>query len=278
MKAVIVAPEFDYVTKHSSAWCDKIAPLFEEKVYLTDRPITRAEVEEALEQNPEAIFIFYNHGSEDALWGSRIESVVDLLNAGLLSGREVYTLACLSAKYLGREARRRKCRAYWGYEEEFTFTLDALDEFKASTNEGIKLRLKGLSWKECLKKTKQLMTTLANKLMAEGKLLASTCMEHNRDCLRCWNAETPPPICPLRALAVRLFGVVGYRIPRKYGIALLLFGGGLVGFIHDRICEWATLGYQLHGMDAGVVAIVLAFIIVSFDFVRWLRGGSFHLS
>jgi len=184
MKAVIVAPKFDPATKHSSAWCDEVANLVEEKVYLTDRPITRAEVEEALEQNPEAIFIFYNHGSEDALWGSRIESVEDLLNAGLLSGREVYTLACLSAKHLGREAHRRNCRAYWGYEREFSFTLDALEDFKASANKGIKLRLEGLSWRACLEKTKEFMTELADKLLAEGKLLASTCMENNRNCLR----------------------------------------------------------------------------------------------
>jgi len=271
MKAVIVAPEFDFVTKQSSAWCEEVADLFEEKVYLTGRAISRVEVEEALRKNPKAIFIFYDHGSEDVLWGSRTEKVVDLFNTDLLAGREVYTLACLSAKLLGRKAHRRKCRAYWGYEEEFTFTLDALEEFRASANEGIKLRLKGLGWKKCLKKTKQLMTELANKLMAQGRILASICMESNSNCLRCWDTETPP--LSLKDLFVRFLG----RLPRLAGLGIILFIAGWGITLHAVANElYLKGGYteilKPQGEWIGLALSLLGFILLTRKLFEWLTG------
>ncbi|GAJ16312.1 unnamed protein product, partial [marine sediment metagenome] len=56
-----------------------------------------------------------------------------LKNCDRLAGREVFTLACLSAKDLG-PAVWRQGGTYWGYGDVFSFTTDGLAEFQSAAN------------------------------------------------------------------------------------------------------------------------------------------------
>ncbi|MEM1540701.1 MAG: hypothetical protein QXJ07_04890 [Candidatus Bathyarchaeia archaeon] len=214
--AVLVAPSFDDASRYSYEWSREIRQKLEEKGFnvidISGREVSRKEVEEALKQNPNALFVFYNHGSRDCLWGSRTEKVVNLGNVKLLSNREVYTLACLSAEKLGVEAYKNNCLAYWGYIREFAFSTEAIEYFKMFANYGLILRLEGKSWDECLKLAKELAKKLASKLAEEGKYFSAVLMSEDAEALVCYNAEMPKTKCPFRKVAVKLLGKKGWHL------------------------------------------------------------------
>ncbi|MEM2281438.1 MAG: hypothetical protein QXZ68_05560 [Candidatus Bathyarchaeia archaeon] len=209
--AVLVAPSFDEASRYSYEWSREIVNHLQAKGFkvtdLSGRTVSRNEVEEALKQNPGAFLIFYNHGSEDCLWGSRTEKVVDLENVWMLSGREVYTCACLSAKKLGVKAYAEDCTAYWGYTDVFAFTTEALEEFKQFANIGIIIRIEGKSWLEAYEQAKALAEKLAEKLVSEGKYFSAVLIRRDAEILACYTEEHPPETkCLLRRIAVNLFG------------------------------------------------------------------------
>jgi hypothetical protein len=196
-EALVVAPKFDDATVYSYNWSREVVDELRAHGYtVTDiggRPVRRSEVEEQLRRLPSALYIHYNHGSEDAHWGTATEAVVDLQNVDLLSGREVYCMNCESAKVLGAEAVKRGCLVYWGYTDVFAFTSDAPAEFKQFANAGIKHRLSGLSWKEALERVKKLGEELREKLFSEGKFVAASAMQHDTDVLVCYQKGDEPP-------------------------------------------------------------------------------------
>lgn len=216
-EAILVAPRFDEATKFSYEWSREVKAWLEEKNYTVydvgGRRVTRAEVEKLLREHPNILYIHYDHGSEDAHWGSESEKLVDLNNVELLSGRPTYTMNCLSAKKLGVRAHKEGALAYHGEVESFAFSTEALDEFKEFANAGIKARLKGSTWMECLAFAKDLAKKLADKLIAAGKFIAATLMTGNGNALRCYTAENPPDPeeepCWMRRLCMVLFRVMG---------------------------------------------------------------------
>ena len=276
--AILIAPNFDEPTSYTFNWSRELVSLLQEKGYnvidIGNKEVSRSEVEYYLNLFPNVLCIHYNHGNEDCWYGSFTEKIVDLDNAQLLSHREVYCLNCLSAKKLGVEAYKLGAIAYWGYVETFTFTTDAIEEFKEFANSGIKFRLEGHSWEESLQMSKNLAKQLSEKLIKEGKFIASIVLEQDANALRCYTEKNPPQEtkCLLRKIALKLFGFkFGWKISRKIAISLLLFGIGLGLFIHDRILEWGVLGSRIHGLDIGFILTCVAYIILTFDFVKWLK-------
>ncbi|MEM2830969.1 MAG: hypothetical protein QXZ14_12000 [Candidatus Jordarchaeales archaeon] len=278
--AILIAPVFDDVTAYSYDWSREVEKLLLENGYnvlsLSGRPLRRDEVEEALKSRPNAIIIFYDHGREDSLLASQTENAIDTKNAHLLRGRECYTLACSSASGLGVEAYRNGCLAYWGYTREFGFTTDSLEEFRQFANSGIKLRIKEkLSWRQCLEETKKLAKQLIGKLLSTGRIIAAIIMQQDADALVCYTPDNPPTTkCFLRKIALKIFGLkLGWRISRKHAVALLLMGGGLGTYIHDRIVESAVLGSRIHGIDIGFMLITVSWLILSMEIIRWLKNA-----
>ncbi|MEM1589683.1 MAG: hypothetical protein QW175_04645 [Candidatus Bathyarchaeia archaeon] len=267
MRAILVAPKFDDATSYSYEWSREVKQLLQERGYdvvdIGGKPLSRGEVEEALKKNPNALFIFYNHGNMDCLWASNEEKAVDLKNVELFSNREVFTMACLSASKLGVEAYRKNCKAYWGYRVVFAFTTDAIEEFNEFANCGIKFRLDGKEWSECLKLAKELAEQLAKKLTKEGKCFSAVFMKENAEGLVCYDAHPPEPRCPLRKLAVKLFGEkIGWRLSRRHAVSFFLFGFGLGIVIHDFFVECADpLRLPPHGFWYGVMFILVAFVM-----------------
>ncbi|GAH32832.1 unnamed protein product, partial [marine sediment metagenome] len=185
---------------------------------LEGRVIRRAEVESELEANPGSLFLHYDHGSEDALWGSLTEAVIDLNNVELLAGREVYCMNCSSAKTLGREAHKKGVKAYWGYTEPFAFTTDALPEFKQFANAGLGYRLAGNTWAKCVELVKILAETISERLIEAGKYIAAVIMTKNADILVCYTetSEPEPEPCLVSRFIAYFFGYKTLMTLRRF--------------------------------------------------------------
>ncbi|RLE67013.1 MAG: hypothetical protein DRJ38_00135 [Thermoprotei archaeon] len=214
MRIQVVAPEFDVVTSYSVRWAEEAIEKLREKYVvraMTGRPYTRQEVERVFERAFE-MFVFYDHGNEDALYGDENEKVIDLDNVELLRDKIVYTMACLSAKKLGVEAWRRGCRVYWGYYEPFCFTLAEEHYFKRFANYGLMLLADGVPPAEAKRRTLQLGQQLIEELQKRGRYIAAAVLKQDMEALRCYNGEIPPSTCPFRRLALLLFGRHGWHL------------------------------------------------------------------
>jgi hypothetical protein len=275
---IVVRPRFDTATEYSYEWCQQIIDHLKEKglpyIELAERDAVRKKVEEALTQNPNAMLIHYDHGDQDRLIGNDGRPVVDLQNVSLLSSRQAYNMNCLSAKILGVEAHNKKCTAYWGYTQVFSFTTDALDTFKTFANCGFFLYMETRSWKEALSKAKELGKQLVNKLIQEGKIIASSCMSADVDALVCWNTETPTIPCRFRALAVKLFGALGWKLTRKHALSLLLFAVGFGISLHDfahQVWELKGTPLSLEGGYIGFILMLIGFLGVTWETINWMK-------
>ena len=277
--AILVAPKFDEATTYSYEWSRDVKKILEEKGYavidLSGRTVSREEVEQALKQNPNTIYIHYDHGNVDCHYGSETVKVVDKKNVILLSGREVYCVNCLSARELGVEAYKNGAIAYWGYAEVFVFSSDALGEFKEFANAGLKFRLEGHSWEECLKLVKELAEKLCQKLVEAGKYIASVLLKQDSEALRCYTPNNPPTEtkCLLRKVCIKLFGPkLGWKISRRHALTFIFFWCGWGLAVHDFFAECSNpLRFPPHGFWYGIVLLTLSFFLATYDYVKWLK-------
>jgi len=202
--SLLVAPLFDDVTIYSL----QLAKSIEADERLEGRPILRKEYEAAVKDKQ--LLIFYDHGSEDTLWGTENQGILDLDNAET-APKEVYTMACLAGKSLG-VALWRLGSVFWGYSDVFTFTTDSLKEFGEFAKNGLVKRREGASWTDALKHTKTLGETLAAQLVEQGKYIASSALLSDVYALVCYNGEAPGSQCTWRKLALKLFGRRGWNL------------------------------------------------------------------
>lgn len=210
---LLAAPKFDEATLYSHLWSLRLATelgLTELDKVLLEDDATRKNFEREIPNHN--LFVFYDHGDEDSLvaQGGQ-ENMLDLENVGLVADKEVYTLACLSAKRLGVEAWR-KGAVFWGYTDVFGFTTSDEEIFCEAQNAGLILKRKeGLYWPTALERAKEKFNELIDKTEDPW---AKTWLRHNRDCLVCYNGEAPKSSCFWRNLAIRLFGPsIGWKIP-----------------------------------------------------------------
>jgi len=196
LKAILVRPRFDSATEHTFAFAEDILSQCRvagiDVVELAEGNATKKRVEEELKKGTD-LFIFYDHGSEDALIGQDEKPVIDLSNVAAISDKEVYTLACLSAKELGAAVWRQGGK-FWGYTEVVGFTTDALDEFKQAFNCGFcYLFIDGLEHTAALDLAKETFDQLSLDLMSKGKIMAAIFMRQNKEKLVSYNQEGPGP-------------------------------------------------------------------------------------
>jgi len=215
---IVIRPRFDETTEISHAFCNCMLEHLKTQskffLELSQYDAVKKKVEESLTQNPSAKVIFFNHGNTEALIGNDGQPVIDKQNVQLLAHREyIITLACEWGADCGVEAWRQGCLAVVCYVDVVAFTTDALPEFERAFTASFFLREQNLDWKQILTEVKDLMTMLSDDLAGAGKFMASACMARDRDILRIYNGETPSPACPFRALAVKLLGRLGWKIP-----------------------------------------------------------------
>lgn len=195
MANLLVRPRFDSATEYSFAFAQEILDWCQQaNIPILDLPAAeaiRAKVEAAISAEDPPIFVFYDHGNETSLIGNDQTPIVDLGNCRLLAGREVYTLACLSAKELGKVCYDLGTK-FWGYVETVGFTSDAIPAFQESFNCGFRYRfLEGNSPKDTLELAKDTFTNLAYTLTNQGNIFAAAIMTANRDALRYYDGEKP---------------------------------------------------------------------------------------
>jgi len=276
----MIRPVFDSVTEITFEEAQDVLNYFKDKgveyIDLAKNDAAKEKVEEVLSENPDAGVLHYDHGNETSWIGADEKAVVDQKNVGLLAGRQCYANNCSSAKKLGVDAWKLNA-TYWGYKNVFVFTTDSLEEFKEFVNNGIKRRVDGFSWKECLIKTKELANKLIDQLIAAGKGLAASCLAWDRDILVCYNAEPPTSDCLFRRVAIRVFGHgVGWKMTRTFpfSIALFCLGFGIaLGKLTHLFWEIGGLEevFSLQGDYVGYGLMFVGFLLAYYQIWSLLK-------
>lgn len=194
MKAILIRPSFDDATNYTLSFAEEILEWCRQAkidvVELAKGEAVRERVEEQLRKGAD-VFIFYDHGDEDALIGQDERPVIDLSNCHWLADKETYTLACLSARKLGAEIWRQGGK-YWGYTEVVGFTTDALKEFKESFNCGFMyIFIEGTPHEDAFDKARETFDRLASELVSQGKIMAAIYMRKNRESLVAYDGHGP---------------------------------------------------------------------------------------
>lgn len=212
MKAILVRPRFDGASEYSFTFAAEILQWCEQAniniIEVAEEDAIKARIARELVKGVE-LFIFYDHGSEDALIGQDEKAMIDLENSYLLANKEVYTLACSSAKNLGRDIWNRGGK-FWGYADVVGFTTDALPAFQEAFNCGFRYRfIDGNTHEDSLNKAKETFNDLAFMLVDAGKTFAAICMRQNRDNLVYYNGNKPEEkegcLLTLLKLPIRIF-------------------------------------------------------------------------
>lgn len=274
---IVCAPRFDEVTEFCFDESRSLIKFAEAEgvkiVDLPDEQAIRENVEKAIAEHPDALIYHTDHGSPDKAWGDDNRPVLDLKNVGLLSMREAYMNNCSSAKELGVKAYQEGCQAYWGSVDVVSFTTDAWEDFKEAFLHGLKLRIQGFTWTECLKKTREKLNELIDKLLTEGKILAAACMRSFRDTLVCYTPETPPEEsqCPVRQAAINRFGPkIGWRLSRSLPFSLAFFALGMfmLGVLgHDFAHQVWELKGTVFSLEGGYIGLLGAAICFPLSFL-----------
>jgi len=145
MKALFVAPSFDQASEVSFKWYrDALREIRQKSSWsieaLPKEMVTRENFERKIADVD--IFAYWDHGNYDKLADQNKDNLVDCNNSHLLSGKEVFTLACMSSKKLGRDAVDKGAKLYQGYREPFVFALPPFDKiFEIPANSGIIARV-----------------------------------------------------------------------------------------------------------------------------------------
>jgi len=236
LKALAIYPVFDHVTEYSAKWCKKLIEHLKSKCKVVEvggRRVKREEVEGYIKGEDPYIVIFYDHGREGAWFGSEGEHVIDLRNVSLLSGRIAYSMSCRSAKILGREAFKKKCKVFVGYVEDFVFNVKDEEIFCRAVNYGLIIWLEG---EEDWINVKRKWIDYWNKLIDEADdPWTKMWLRHDRDSLRiiAEGVDEPETKCPARKTAVKLFGSAGWRISRETAVSVLFFAVGFTMAVLD---------------------------------------------
>lgn len=217
MKAILVRPKFDDPTSYTFVFAEEILKWCREAgisiIELAEDDAVRYKIEQELKKGVD-LYIHYDHGGDGVLYGQNGVNAIDLTNCHLLMSKEIYTLACLSAKSLGVEAWRKGSK-YWGYKDVVSFTTDALLEFQKSFNCGFLYRfIEGDSHQIALNRAKDTFQQLAFQLVSDGKPFAAICMRENGSNLRYYNAQAPDSGCQARRMLIKVLGPKrGWAIP-----------------------------------------------------------------
>lgn len=221
---IAAAAKFDAATEESIRWCMEAVIKIIAKmpvVELFDAKAVKSEVEKMLATIPKATwFMHYDHGSDYVMWGDDEQPIIDLDNLDKLAGMHVYTMNCSSGKGLGAHAISKGILEYWGYMDTVSFTNDAVNEFGEAFNYGIIAAITQDKFlKDVVEETRQHGYDIAEKLTADGKILAASCLVNDMNILHCfWEGGPPPPDpeCRWSRLALRLFGWNGLWFFRNF--------------------------------------------------------------
>lgn len=127
---LITRPEHDEPTSYLASWCNPVIRFAEERgikvIDFRGKRANRNDVEKLLSKKNPGFVFFNGHGDEKTICGHNDEPLIELgENEGLLKSKIVYSLACDSAKELGRRCVEIGTTAYIGYDDKFVIAKDA---------------------------------------------------------------------------------------------------------------------------------------------------------
>jgi hypothetical protein len=127
------------------------------------------------------------HGSYNIYTGDHGDIIFQVGNyhPDEVKGKIVHFLSCQTARNLGPDFVRNGCRAYFGYDENFTFQMDDSDTFFECDSEIDKAFADGLSALQVYDRVRRLYDQRIADLRAAGKLYVAATLEFDRDHLRC---------------------------------------------------------------------------------------------
>ncbi|MFO0929652.1 MAG: hypothetical protein U0736_21955 [Gemmataceae bacterium] len=101
------------------------------------------------------------------------------------NGKIVHLLSCQTARGLGRDFVTNGARAYFGYDENFTFTMAEKDVFFECDAEIDRAFADGLTAARVYDRVRTLYDQRIAELRSAGKLRQAATLEFDRDHLRC---------------------------------------------------------------------------------------------
>lgn len=127
------------------------------------------------------------HGLSDLYTGDHGDVIfqVNGYQAAEAANKVVHFLSCQTARELGPDFVTNGCQAYFGYDENFTFSMPHKDVFFECDSEVDKAFADGLSAGQVYDRVKTLFDQRIAELRAAGKLYVAATLELDRDHLRC---------------------------------------------------------------------------------------------
>ena len=126
------------------------------------------------------------HGSYTTYTGDYFDPIFDMENYQTeeVAGKVVHLLSCRTAASLGPDLVLHGCRAYFGYDENFTFIMK-FSEIFFECDSAIDLRFAdGLSAREVFNIVIELFDQRISELESAGHDYVASVLEYNRDHLR----------------------------------------------------------------------------------------------
>lgn len=127
------------------------------------------------------------HGSYNVYTGDYGDPIFQVGNyhPDEAKGKIVHFLSCQTARDLGPDFVSNAARAYFGYDENFTFTMPEKDTFFECDSEIDKAFADGLTAAQVYDRVRRLYDQRIADFRAAGKLREAATLEFDRDHLRC---------------------------------------------------------------------------------------------
>lgn len=132
-------------------------------------------------------FTGVGHGLPDTYTGDYFDPVFRVGSYDADEAREkiVHFLSCETAQQLGPDFVEKGCRAYFGYDENFTFQMDAAAIFFECDSEIDRAFADGLKAGQVYARTRALYDRRIAEFRANGQDYKAATLEFDRDHLRC---------------------------------------------------------------------------------------------
>lgn len=184
-----VAPRFDRATEYSFEWDSNFVDKYGECTSLLEKDAIKSKFDEHLPDHDQ--IVFFDHGNEKYLIGNDSKPLIDPDEAYKLKDKQIYTMACLSAKELGVAAYRAGCKEYWGAIDSIGFTLIDAHLFGEVFSEGALKRFKD---KESIEDTMNSMLEHFDlQQLKTTDPWTKTWLQKDRDMWVVWHEGNPPP-------------------------------------------------------------------------------------
>jgi hypothetical protein len=118
---VVFTPLFDEVTRYFYSFFSNLPA----DVHLRDRLANKENLERVAPQA--TVLVFATHGEPDRLYGDDYTIALSPQNIGVLRGKIVIVIACLTAQTLGRLAIDEGAYIYFGFRENFLMPILSLE-------------------------------------------------------------------------------------------------------------------------------------------------------